>query len=178
MMWSKIKKNTEMNFSDNLKGRIQLYTTTYSKDQDTGDLANRGWITLDGKEVVNFSTMESFRVNTYVYNSTTPTNCVTSENKYTVRSENKLAEIGEFSKFDLSNCCYAYLNMSIDEAINHQSPIINLLAVLDRRFGKRRLKELNIEKLHPLVNFFLNVRLEAENMNGPTSKNNEFDTIQ
>ena len=164
-MWSKIKKNIESNFSEKLKDKIQIYTTTYTKNYDSGDLSNRGWITVNGKEVVNFSTPDSFRLNSYVYNFTTPTNFITAE-KVTIeeRSPEQLTEKGEFSKFDLSNCCYAFLEMSIEEGLNHESPIINMLSVLDKRLGKRRLLKLNDQNLHPLVKYFLNLRLEAENI--------------
>lgn len=91
---------------------------------------------------------------------------------YSERTPDRLAEKGEFSKFDLSNCCYAYLEMSIDEGLNSNSPIIKSFAVLDKRLGKRRLVKLNEEdNLHPMVRYFLDIRLEGENII-PTAKIN------
>ncbi|MBS7787666.1 hypothetical protein KIH23_10185 [Flavobacterium sp. CYK-55] len=162
MMWSKIKKNVENHFAERLKGRIQLYTTTYTKDWYAGEIANRGWITVDGEEVVDFSTLGSFHINRLVYHDTTPTNCVTLEKIHNERTSGKLIEKGEFSKYDLTNCCYAYLEMNIEECLLHESPIINMLAVLDKRLGKRRLLKLNDQNLHPLVRFFLDIRLDSE----------------
>lgn len=166
MVWSKIKKNIENKFSENLNKKIQLYITSYGTNYDTADLFNRGWITVDGKEVVNFSTPDSFYLNGSDYHFATPTNCtVSKEIEYKNRNPNLLSEKGEFSKFDLSHCCYAYLDLNIDEAINHESPIIKMLAVLDKRLGKRRLKKLNDQEQHPLVRFFLNLRIESEEIN-------------
>jgi hypothetical protein len=165
MIWSKIKRNVENGFAENLKGKIQIYVTSYGSGYDITDLFNRGWITVDGKEVVNFSTPDAFYLNGTDFHYSTPTNCAKSENiKYDERDSKLLSEKGEFSKYDLSHCCYAYQNFSIEEAINHESPIINMLAVLDKRMGKRRLLKLSQEELHPLVNYFLNLRLESENI--------------
>jgi len=163
MIWSKIKKNVESKFSEKLNKKIQLYITSYGTAYDVSDLFNRGWITVNGKEVVNFSTPESFYLNGSDFHFATPTKCVTSEERnYGERNKNTLSEKGEFSKFDLSYCCYAYLDLNIDEALNHKSPIINMLAVLDKRIGKRRLIKLNEKTHHPLVRYFLDLRLESE----------------
>jgi hypothetical protein len=165
MIWSKIKRNVENKFADNLKGKIQIYTTSYGREYDITDLFNRGWITVDGKEVVNFSTPDAFYLNGSDYHYATPTNCAKSENKiYEERDSELLSEKGEFSKYDLSHCCYAYPGFSIEEALNHDSPIVNMLAVLDKRLGKRRLVKLAQQELHPLVKYFLNIRLESENI--------------
>lgn len=165
MIWSKVKKNVENKFSEKLNNKIQLYITTYGTDYDISDLFNRGWITVNGKEVVNFSTPDSFYLNKNDYHFATPTNCaVPTEIEYEERTPGRLSEKGEFSKYDLSHCCYVYLDLNIDEAINHKSPIINMLAVLDKRLGKRRLLKLNENELHPLVRYFLNLRLESENI--------------
>lgn len=165
MIWSKVKKNVENKFSEKLNKKIQLYITTYGTDYDISDLFNRGWITVDGKEVVNFSTPDSFYLNKNDYHFATPTNCaVPTVIEYEERAPGRLSEKGEFSKYDLSHCCYAYLDLNIEEAINHKSPIINMLAVLDKRLGKRRLLKLNENELHPLVRYFLNLRLESENI--------------
>lgn len=163
MVWSKLKKNIENNFSESLNGRISIYTTTYGSSCDVHDLYNRAWITVDGIEVVNFSTPEAFFMYQRDLHVTTPTKYPTNTatKEYAERSSNRLAEKGEFSKYDLTYCCSAFLGMSIVEAIEHASPIIQMLAVLDKRCGKRRLAVLNEKELHPLVRYFLNLRLDA-----------------
>jgi hypothetical protein len=158
MMWSKIKKNIENNFTESLQKRVQVYVTSYGRGYDIIDLFNRGWITVDGKEVVNFATPDAFYIHGRDYHYATPTNWATSA-KVEYNRGNQLAEEGEFSKFDLSNCCYAFLDMNIKEALQHESPIINMLAVLDRRVGKKKLYELSNIQLHPLTKYFLDLRL-------------------
>ena len=163
MRWSKIKKEVEARFSDKLRGRVHLHITSYGQGYDISDLFNRGWITVDGKEVVNFSTPDSFFLKGSDFNSTTPIGNLNDEVvTYESRTQNKLSEKGEFSKFDLSYCCNVYLDMGINEALNHESPIINMLSVLDKRVGKRKLLKLNESSMHPLVKYFFRLRLEAE----------------
>ena len=165
MIWSKIKKQVESKFAENLKGKIQIYITSYGYQYEVKDLFNRGWITVDGKEVVNFSTPDSFYLNGSDYHYATPTNCVQNQKKeYKDRDEQLLSEKGEFSKFDLSHCCYAFLNMSIEEGLKHESPIINMLSILDKRLGKRTLLKIDKEELHPLVRYFLNLRIEVDTL--------------
>lgn len=164
MVWSKLKKNIEENFASSLSKRVKLLTTTYGSSYDVQDLYNRGWITVDGDEVVNFSTPDAFFMYRRDLNATTPAKfeANTAIKEYSSRTPDKLVETGEFSKFDLTYCCSSFLNLSIDKAIEHESPIIQMLAVLDKRLGKRRLLLLDSDKLHPLVSYFLNLRLDAE----------------
>ena len=129
MRWSKLKHSVESRFADSVRGRVEIFSTRYNKPKSS---TGRGWITIDGIEIVNFSTMKSGEIYRCVYHEATPTDCVTHpavrENE---RTPGALIEEGEFSRFDLHNCCFEYLNLSIEEAFDHSSPIINLLAVLD-----------------------------------------------
>jgi hypothetical protein len=166
MVWSKLKKNIENNFADALNDSVKLYTTTYGSNYDVQDLYNRGWITVDGIEVVNFSTPEAFFLYRRELNATTPTKypANTATKPHADRTPERLTEKGEFSKYDLTYSCAAFLNMSIEQAAGHESPMIQMLAVLDKRLGKRRLALLDQKKLHPLVRYFLDLRLDAEGL--------------
>ena len=164
MVWSKLKKIIQNNFADSVKGSVQLYITSYGSDPDVQELYNRGWITVDGIEVVNFASPSAFFIHRKDWNASTPgafeANSATKE--YPQRTTNSLAEDGEFSRYDLTSCCIAYCEMSAGEAIVHESPMIQMLAVLDKRVGKRRLIEMDKKALHPLVRYFLDLRMEAE----------------
>jgi hypothetical protein len=48
------------------------------------------------------------------------------------------------------------------QGLAHPSPLIKLLAVLDKRLGKRRLPGLSEKKHHPLVSLLLEFRLVEE----------------
>ena len=84
-------------------GRVEFFSTTYRKpNSDTG----RGWITIDKEEIVNFATIKSWWNFRAYFHETTQTNCKTHPViKDNERSEGELIEEGEFSRFDLHNCC-------------------------------------------------------------------------
>jgi len=150
----------EGNFADSVKGRVEVFSTRYNNPYSS---SGRGWITVDRKQIANFSTTKSRQFYQCIYHIATPTECVTHPAVIMEeRTPGLLVEEGEFSRFDLHNCCFAYLNFTVEDAINHESPLINCLAVLDRRIGKRRLPLLKKAGHHPLVEKLLNFRLEAE----------------
>jgi len=107
--------------------------------------------------------MKSGEIYRCIYHQATPTNCVKHQAvKDEERTAGLLIEEGEFSRFDLHNCCFEYLNLTVEDCLAHPSPLINLLAVLDRRLGKRRLPTLVERKHHPLVMRLLEFRLTEE----------------
>ena len=162
MQWSKLKQTIQSKFADSIKGRVELFSTTYRKPNSND---GRGWITIDKKEIVNFATIKSWWNYRAYYHEATKTDCKThpaiDNNERTI---DLLIEEGEFSRFDLHNCCWEYLNLTVEEGLEHKSPIINSIAVLDKRLGKRRLVNLDNDKLHPLTKRLLEFRLSVENL--------------
>ena len=166
MKWSKLKQETEARFADSVQGRVRVCSTRYRKPNSS---AGRGWIEIDGKEVVNFSTMDSGRIWGCVYNEVTNTDCKTHPSpKDEERTAGALAERGEFSRFDLHEACFEYLNLSVESALRSRNPLIVALATIDRRLGKRRLRTIGIDLGHPLPNHMLQFRLEAEQILDPS----------
>lgn len=157
MRWSKVKKLVEDSFAEGIKNRVQIYSTHYQCS------CGRGWITIDGKELVDLSTMLSSMIYRCAYHETTNTvfpkhSAVPDEN----RTPNKLTEDGEFSRFDLHIACFDYLHQSIKDSIESKNPLIKSLAVLNAKVGKGRLSEIAKQNLHPLIRALLNFRIEAE----------------
>ncbi len=155
MRWSKLKKTIEDKFADCVKGRVHLYTTRYTSGSY---FMVRGWITLDGKEIANFSTPDNYQK--YGWNTPEINERIPAEE----RTAGQAVEKGEFSRWDFVVACFDYLNANIDEAFASDNPIIKSFAILDKRFGKRRLKLVDKKDLHPLVNTLLNLRLKCEGM--------------
>lgn len=163
MKWSQLKKRVEDNLAESVKGKVEFFTTAYRKPNSS---TGRGWITLDGQEIVNFSTMDSGTVYGYVYNETTPDN----KKRYAIhekidpkeRTEGKLSEKGEFSRFDLHICMFESLNMTTMEMLEHKSPIVQSLGILDKRTGKRTLEKLKMKTFDKLPQVFLEYRLRNE----------------
>ena len=138
-----IKKRVEGNLAKSVKGKVEFFTTAYRKPNSS---SGRGWITVEGKEIINFSTMDSGSIYGPVYNETTPD----TKKRYAThvkispeeRTEGQLSERGEFSRFDLHICMFESLNMLPTAMLEHESPIVQALGILDKRIGKRTLKKL------------------------------------
>ncbi len=158
MIWSKLKKLIKERFADNVKKEIDFFMTEYDNDSHYG----RAWITINGKEVVNFSTAESFEHFGKPWNELTVDENWARHSKISDedRTPGYLVEKGEFSRGDFTKSCFAYLDYNIQEAHQSEHPIIRMLAVLDRRTGKRKLKELLETENNPLVKYFLKYRIE------------------
>jgi hypothetical protein len=155
MKWSKLKQNIEETFADSVKGRVNIYATRYTVGSHW---MARGWITIDKVEVVNFSTPDNY--NKYGWNMPDLHERVPAEE----RTPDLAAEKGEFSRYEFFDACWEYLNLSIEDALSSENPIINSFAMLDKRLGKRRLKLIDKNALHPMVSKLLEFRLSCENI--------------
>jgi hypothetical protein len=162
MKWSKLKESIESKFADTVRGRVCIYSTRYT----TGShFMARGWITVDGKEVANFSTPDHHNK----YGLFAPD--IDSRVKDEERTKGEAIEKGEFSRYDFMYACWDYLNMNIDNALTSENPIIKAFAMLDSRLGKRRLMSIDSTTLHPLVRRMLDLRLDCEKLTKPKSVN-------
>ncbi len=157
MRWSKVKKLVEDSFAESVKGQVKIYSTHYQCS------CGRGWITIDGKELVDLSTMLSGMIYRCAYHEATntifPKHPAVPDKDRTL---NKLVEDGEFSRFDLHIACFDYLHQSIKDSLESENPLIKSLAVLNAKVGRGRLSEIAKQNLHPLTRALLDFRLEAE----------------
>lgn len=157
MRWSKLKKRVEDSFAGSVKGRVRIYSTHYQCS------CGRGWITVDGEELVDLSTMLTGLIYRCIYHEATKTDCATHPAvPDEERRPGNLVEPGEFSRFDLHEACWEYIHSSVDDSLSSKHPLIVSLAVLNAKVGKGRLKRLAEQKLHPLTRALLEVRLNAE----------------
>ena len=155
MKWSKLKKSIEDKFADSLGGRVNLYATRYTSGSY---YMVRGWITIDGEEIANFSTPDNN--NKYGWNTPDINERIPADE----RTEGAAIEKGEFSRWEFMDACREYLNISIEDAMVSENPIIRSFAMLDKRLGKRRLKLTDMNGLHPMTIKLLELRLECESL--------------
>ena len=141
MKWSKLKQTIESGLATDVAERICFHTTRY---RNAHDAVGRSWITVDGVEIANMQHLNG---------------PAASENPD--RLEN-----GVFTAYDLPLAMRQFLNMSIDEALCSENPLIRAIAVVDRRTGKRRIQLLDpLEEIFP-VNSMIRLRLEGSNNGG------------
>ncbi|QIB69683.1 hypothetical protein Ami103574_10275 [Aminipila butyrica] len=131
--WAGLKKQLSENLCDALKDRVTYFLTRY---HDVHNSYGRAAILLDGKELVCFSWIEMY----YQEKDISP---LYDENPNAVYEE-LVAKMKP--KWDV-NCTYCemdfleavlqFRNLPIQAALESENYIIKVLAIMDRRVGKR-----------------------------------------
>ena len=168
--WSGIKKKLENDYlADSLKGRISYFATSYSYAPDH---IGRAAIKLDGVEILKSDYYKLQKLQWESYQELTAAaeedqeNSEIDSNAIWKQSWLEATEKGGFDNQIFYTAFEEYDNQSIEKSLESNNALVRILAVLDRRVGKRRLQDLaGIWKNEPeWIRLFLNLRLDAENM--------------
>lgn len=177
--WSGLRKELEENFiCDSLKGRVQYFLTHY---HGAPDKYGRVCIRVDSKEVVHGNPYD-FYAKGYRFKELKIKRALNIPNrKYTskgylydeenIEIEDMVQEMahkdGVFEIYDFTSAIFEYKNSNIIDSINSKNMLVRMLAVMDRRIGKRTLLKLvsEIEKQPDWLAFFYKLRLDAEGIN-------------
>lgn len=146
MMWSKLKSLIEDRFAESMQGRININSAAYGNCS-----CGHAWITLDREVIANFCTRAHWNRKSYdsVKGCYVETDLTDKEMK---RYQRQFVDYGDFSRQDLYTSCWAFIHdLSIDVALASDNILIQCLALLDKRVGKRRLAKIDSNKLHPLA---------------------------
>ena len=172
MRWSKLKELIERNFATSVAGRVELHSTHY---RGAHDQMGRAWLTIDKKEVFSFCTLTEIRRSALLATELREINrCLDfrdpsqSQAYYSAgyQATALLQRQGIYSQGDFYVAIHKYLAMPVEEALQSDNEIIRSLAILDRRVGKRRLRQLaSNETDHPLMKLVLAFRCTAEKLN-------------
>ena len=160
MKWSKLKKNVESFFADNVKGKIELRSVSYN---GTHDNDGRGYITVDGKEVWNMCTLQYYSKE---YKKVTEQLNKGASNIGNAQTKGiaELDQEGTYSQWGFYSHLKDYCSLPIKSCISSNIPLIKSLAMLDSRVGKRTLAKLDVGKDHEMVQYFYNLRCKLENV--------------
>jgi hypothetical protein len=168
MQWSQLKKRMEETFADAVRGRLELWVTRY---RDAHDDAGEAWITLDKQKIVtmgnlkfqiaHYETAQRLRKDRDCQDYRDPTQLAGYRGAWDDATKS-LHDAGIFDSHDLPRSMFTYLNLSIDDALTSDNPIIRAFAVLDRRCGKRRLSDFDATSEHLLVRQFYRFRCHVE----------------
>lgn len=186
MSWSKLKQNLESFLSPALQGRVEYRPTGYRYSPDKAGLC---YIAVDKKNVFNMSD-KTTRIKWYQTeqeikndaaiqipisaeeieairkesNGTIPEDrlqVIARSRKLTELSKEILAAQSNLSKSNFTVVATKFLATPLDESLEGKDILLNILALMDRRLGKKRLLNMS-EKLklkHPIVQYFYELRV-------------------
>jgi hypothetical protein len=162
MKWTKLKQLVEQRITPSIRSRFAINSAAYGACS-----CGHAWITLDKKVVANFCTRafgnipRKFDDSARKWVSKDPelTNGIPSPD------DKKLTNYGELSRQDAYHACWEFVHdLSIEEALNSDDPLVQSLSVIDSRVGKRKLKTIDVESLHPLACKLFTERCLAEGL--------------
>jgi hypothetical protein len=139
--WSGIRKRLEQDLlCDKLKDRVKYFITRYRESHD--EARSRFAVLVDNKQIINVGGYGCYPISIDEINQ------------------------GKFTTYNFSEVLDFYLHNPIENSISSENGLIRLLAILDRRVGKRTLLK-QLEKLSDQPDWlkpFYTLRLEAEGL--------------
>lgn len=167
MRWSKLKKLISDKVAPSISGRFDINSTAYGNCS-----CGHAWITIDKTIIANFCTRafwnrcpQHFDVESqsWKHDGPMPLELPASQQNFYDKQE---VEYGELSRQDVYKACWAFVHdLSIEEALISDNPLVQALSVIDSRLGKRRILKIDKESLHPLALKLYILRAEAEGLN-------------
>lgn len=146
--WSDLRKRQLDLLAPSLQGRVDYHLARY---HEVHNAYGRASILVDGEVTVSFSWVEMYEQEMYNY-----------DEAHLPRWKNDAT----FSDYEFIDALTAYRHLSIADALVNDDFIIQVLAILDRRVGKRTLLRLVQEDdwngWPEWVRRFYKLRLDAE----------------
>lgn len=136
--WAGLNKWLKECLCEEFKDRITYFLTRYHKVHDS---YGRAAILLDGKELVCFSWIEIYRQEQAVSAKYAEDR---SKDWYGLYDEMKSVwdETCTYCEWDFLKAVLEFRNLSIQDALSSEGYIIKILAILDKRVGKRTLQKI------------------------------------
>lgn len=157
--WSAMRKKLETEYlAESLRGRLQYYAVTYRKSHDReGRIALR----LDGSEILQSSYFVRWSARCEAERKLRDA----GETEHIwARSWEEALESGEFDQHDFYRAFAEFDSQPIAESLSAENALVRMLALLDRRTGKRTLEKLRtqIAADQPWLQMIYCLRLAAE----------------
>ncbi|MGW9123849.1 SF0329 family protein [Paenibacillus chitinolyticus] len=185
MSWSKLKQNLESFLCPALDGRVEYRATGYRYLPDKAGIC---YITVDKKNVLNMNDVTNlirwYQTELEIKNDPDIQIPISHEEIEAVRKETKgkvpedrlkviarsrkssehakelLSAQTSLSKSNFVVVANKFLSTSIEDSIESHDILLNILALVDRRVGKKRILNMS-EKMkvkHPIVQYFYELR--------------------
>ncbi|MDU0200901.1 SF0329 family protein [Paenibacillus sp. MAH-36] len=186
MAWSKLKQQLESFLSPALHGRVEYLSTSYRYLPDKAGLC---YIAVDKKNVLNMSDtlIRWYQTELEIKNDSDIQIPISNDEIEAVRKETKgnvpedrlkviarSRKISDYakelfsaqstlSKSNFNVIATKFLSISIEESLESNDILLNILALVDRRVGKKRMMNMTdkMKLKHPIVQYFFELRLRT-----------------
>lgn len=164
-MWSNTKKQLDEFICDSLKNRVKFFFTKYRQSHDQ---SGRVCILVDNVEVFDMSYLKynvtRWRKEEKLRNHSEHIPKYQSKYSTEWEADEALLEKCIFTEDDFFSALRIYFDSPIEQSINSENVIVIILALIDRRIGKRTLSMLceAMKNQKAIVQYFYKLRCEAE----------------
>ena len=136
--WSSLNKRLKESLCDELKERITYFYTRFREAHDAPHCAA---IRLDGKELIRFKWINMYEQENDI-SELIKQGIRLSFDKMDEMMKPKWDENGTYDGGDFFRSAAGFLNLSIADALVSEDYIVKILAILDKRVGKRTLEKI------------------------------------
>ncbi|MFZ5351837.1 MAG: SF0329 family protein [Bacillota bacterium] len=188
MAWSKMKQQLGEFLSPSLCGRVEYSAASY---RYLPDKAGRCHITVDKKNIFNMSDATAqirwYQTEQEIKNDPdndipataeeieavrkTAKGMIPEERIMVIARNRRISEYAKeiftaqtaLSKSDFYTIANRFISSSIEESLESNDILLNIMALVDRRVGKKRLLSLaeKMKQKHPAVRYFYELRLST-----------------
>jgi hypothetical protein len=157
MQWSKLRSHLRSFVAPELRKRFDFHLINYRK---LSELANEFLITVDGQKVFSASTT---RHNIEQYQLSRWTGLITYGTGEDARKAEDIFTKREIhAPPDITSSIRTFFDLDPRISLSSSDPILRALAIIDRRVGRRTLKDLELAKdEHSLVKTLYTLRMES-----------------
>lgn len=156
--WSKVKKMLEDDcLCETLKGRVKSFNTRY---RSAHDRAGRICILVDKKEILNMPSLKEYELYDLAHELSSSDQSLKEAYE---NADEIVCSKGICAPWNFEEAFEIYQNQKIGDSIRSDYLLVKLLAILDRRVGKRSLASLEGElaELPKWLQYFYQLRLES-----------------
>ena len=140
--WSALNKQLNEALCDELKDRITYFYTRFREAHDSPCCAA---IRLDGKELLRFKWIQSYEQENDI-SALIDSGPRLSYEEMEQQMKPKWDKDFTYGGSDFIEAALSFRNMSISDALNSENYIIRVLAIMDKRVGKRTLEAIRNAK--------------------------------
>jgi|GEM_PF-1265252 len=165
MQWSQLKTQLKARIATSVAGMIDFHQTRYRHSHDQ---EGEFWITLGKEQIFNAGSLSYLSTLSDVVSGHRANGATVGE-AY-ARAWPEVDAKGFMLLEAVNKDLFSSLSMTVEEMLEHCNPVVQALAIVDSRYGKRRLAAFDPANQSALVQRFFYLRCEAESIKPPAPR--------